>query len=105
MAKKVLEQWEGYVVEVYEDTFAAHLTDIHKRKEPDLAAEIYLSKVPQDQLEWVAPGAPFTWTISLVDGETQSEILFLQERWTKEDIERIKARAEELRAFLQEGRA
>lgn len=61
---RVRQQWVGRVESVSEDAFVAHLRDANAVDEPtEELAELLLDEVSEDQLDLVAPGRVFYWTI------------------------------------------
>ncbi len=73
MAKEsftVLQEWEGYVIRVGYETFAARLIDLKTLKvEED--AEIYLNQVTFGDLQFLRVGAMFRWQIGYVENENR----------------------------------
>jgi len=58
----VKQKWEGYVLEVRQETFLARLVPL-VGEGTDLEAEIYLEEVDQEDQALVTPGAVFYWSI------------------------------------------
>lgn len=86
-----LHYWECVVIEVHEDSFTAILRDT-ERKTPDLIGDVQKKEVPPEDHSWIAPGAVFHWGMS----PFASEIRFRKEVWTKEEIDKMKAKGEEM---------
>ena len=64
-----LQKWEGYVLDVSKTSFNARLIDLTERgTEED--AEFDLSEVSQDDLQLVAGGAVFYWSIGYLSDPT-----------------------------------
>lgn len=61
----VQQKWEGYVLDVGEDTFSARLVRIIGEG-PDLAAEIDLEEVDPQDRALLQPGATFYWSIGFL---------------------------------------
>ncbi len=59
---QALQKWEGYVLDVLEETFLARLTRI-RGEGHDQEAEIYLQEVDQSDRHLITPGAVFYWSI------------------------------------------
>lgn len=101
-----LQKWEGYVIELRQDTFLARLTPI-KGEGPDQEAEIYLSEVEEGDHVLIRPGAVFYWSIGYLDRPSgrirASRIRFRRlPAWSRRDLETAKAEAENLRELLHD---
>lgn len=102
---EALQKWEGHVVSVARDEFAATLIDL---TQPGIEEEavLELSEVTDDDLTLVQPGAIFYWSIGYRierSGErSRSSVIWFRRlpAWTKNDVERAEKRASELRANL-----
>ncbi len=58
----VKQKWEGYVLDVGEETFLARLIPLIGEG-TDLEAEIHLEEIDREDRELVTPGAVFYWSI------------------------------------------
>lgn len=103
---RVLQKWEGFVVEVQSETFLARLVPI-KGEGPDQEAEIYIREVQEADIELIKPGAVFYWTIGYHDkpsGRVRSSIIKFRRQpiWTNRDLEAATARADYLMRLFNE---
>jgi hypothetical protein len=104
----LLQEWEGYVTEVASDTFAANLMEIRPEKSDlaDESADFLISDLSDSDRKMLRPGAIFRWTIGyeFYRGEPRkrvSKIVFRRlPAWSRQDLQRAKARANELKAIL-----
>ena len=98
---RVLQKWEGFVLEVTEDSFWARLVDLTEEG-PEEEAEFPLEKVSAEEQERVVPGAVFYWSIEYHDtssGPSQPKSIIHFPRlpiWQKEEIENALKQAEEI---------
>jgi len=99
-------KWVGYIIEVTEDTFWAHLEDKTDPTKPDMEAEIPKDQIRERDREWIQVGAYFSFYIRYYEGEPDKEsrafFHFIKARWTEEDVQRAKERATELSRFFVE---
>lgn len=99
---RVLQQWEGVVTEVADDSFFADLQDLNDSAEPIEVVELPFEEVPKDDWPLLQEGAVFYWSIGYetTAGGTlrrMSEIrLRRTPRWTKRAHRQAEQRAEEL---------
>jgi hypothetical protein len=98
---RTLQKWEGYVIEVRQDTFLARLVPIIGEG-PDQDAEIYLEEIQQDDHALIEPGAVFYWSIGYLDGPSgRSRTSVIRFRrlptWTKRELENASAKAAKLK--------
>lgn len=105
---RLLQQWEGVVLEVYEDYFIARLHDL-TGKYPDEEAEFSFEEISENDKELLEPGAFFYWNIGYHESKsgqrTRSSIIRFRRlpAWTKKEIESSKKRAEDICAKLKWG--
>jgi len=94
-----LQEWEGCIVEVRENSFLARLTDI-TNGDTDEEAEIFFEDVREEDRKYIKEGAVFYWDIGnlIKNGKkiSMSIINFHKRKFTKKDFEKAKKRAEEL---------
>lgn len=83
--------FEGCIKERHETDVTVSLIDLATDEES--YAEIDLDKFPEDDREFCVPGALFTITEKL--GGVPPEVALRRDTWTKEDLERIEAKARE----------
>ncbi len=88
MNKVILEQWQGFVLEMGEDgsTFWARIYKDPDNLDEMIEAEIYTSHLPESELQYVQVGARFVWTFYGDEQHATSEIvfdksIFSQEEW------------------------
>ncbi len=102
-----LQEYEGEVTCVTELEFVARLTDLTDVKGQRLEATFSLNEVSPSDTSLLRMGAIFYWVIGFRDhpnGQRVTENFIRFRRlpiWSKRDIERVNARAAELKAFLQ----
>jgi hypothetical protein len=96
-----LQEWEGYVTDIGEETFHARLVDVTAEDEIEQeTAEFEISDLSEDGLAMLREGAVFRWVIGYqrsVGGTKRrvSEIVFRRlPAWTKADLRMAKASAE-----------
>ncbi len=105
---RVLQKWEGNVLEVHDDTFEARLVPIIGEG-PDQEAEIFLEEVAKDDLELVQKGAIFYWSIGYLDrssGRIRASILKFQRlpRWSKQSLKNAEQSLDDLKQiFISNG--
>lgn len=91
-----INKWEGTVLEVYEHSFLARLTDIDGSR-PDEEAEIIMKEVSEDELSMIEPGAMFDWVIQYRDTPKRVRESFINFRepqpWSAEEVKEIEREA------------
>jgi hypothetical protein len=98
---RVLQKWEGIVLEIRDDAFVAKLLD-RTGSHADEIAEIELDEVSPDDLSLLERGAVFYWSIGYSterNGQRQrtSAIRFRRlPAWSAEELETARLRAEAL---------
>jgi hypothetical protein len=103
---RLLQQWEGTVLEVGVKEFVASLRDVTNPSSADERATFDLDDVAADERELIAPGAVFYWAIGnqTSRGGTISKVSTVYFRrlpqWTSKDLARIKERTQELKRFF-----
>lgn len=98
-----LQEWEGYVTEIGESTFAARLVDVTAgaRTEEEVA-DFLISDLSDDDLLLLKEGAVFRWVIGYQRRRSgqklrASQVVFRRlPAWTNRDIKDAQARAEQL---------
>jgi hypothetical protein len=97
-----LQEWEGSVVEILEDTFTAKLIDVstNASEEPDYA-EFLLSDVSDEDQALLKPGAIFRWSVGYKNTNGTktriSQIVFRRlPIWTARQLEEAEAVATDL---------
>jgi hypothetical protein len=98
------QKWEGFVIEVREDTFIARLTPIIGEG-PDQEAEIYLEEIEPEDQSLIQPGAIFYWSIGYLDrpsGRRRVSLIRFRRlpAWTKQEREAARAKAINLKSLL-----
>ncbi len=101
---RTIQKWEGYVLEVFEETFLARLTRL-EGEGPDQEAEIYLEDLDNPDRALVTPGAVFYWSIGYLDkpsGRIRASIIRFRRLpgWTKAEIEAAAEAVQELKALF-----
>jgi hypothetical protein len=101
---KAIQRWEGYVLDVTEDSFNARLVTI-VGEGPTQEAEIPFEELEQEDRKLVEPGAVFYWSIGYLDrpsGRLRTSLIRFRRlpAWTSHEIERARADAKELGVLL-----
>lgn len=103
---RLLQQWEGVVSHVSEDSFTAVLRDLANRKSPDESASFESEQVDPPDRRLIIPGAVFYWWIGYQDSPTGtrwtvSTIRFRRlPAWTPSDMRRIRRDIEVIRGLF-----
>lgn len=98
---ETLQQWEGVVEEILEDSLIVRLTDLTNEMD-DEEAEIPLDEISAGDIELVAPGAIFYWHIGYYTSAggqrtRTSDIRFRRlPSWRAEDISKVNQEAESI---------
>jgi hypothetical protein len=97
-----LQEWEGYVLWVSDETFSARLIDLtDRRKNEDEEADFPLTDLSDSQRRELRPGAIFRWAIGYRrtrsgTKERVSKIVFRRlPAWTERELESNRRKAEE----------
>ncbi|MCY3968241.1 MAG: hypothetical protein OXF21_06735 [bacterium] len=99
---QALQKWQGTVSEVTGSTFTARLLDLTEPSDEE-EAEFDLEEVSRGDLDLVAPGAVFYWSVGYrtePSGErSRSSVLVFRRlpAWNEKDMQRAADRAEELK--------
>lgn len=101
---RVIQKWEGTVIEVADDIFVAELKTI-VGGEDDLIAEIMMEEVDKDDLALVKPGAVFYWNIGYLkqpSGTMRISLIRFRRLplWRKRQLQKAKIEATKLKALL-----
>lgn len=100
-----LQKWEGFVLEVGEETFTARLVDL-KNKGIEEEAEIYISEVTDEDYPLLKPGAIFYWSIGYYDhysGQRFNTGMIRFRRlpgFSKQEIDLAQEKAQEIRRLF-----
>jgi hypothetical protein len=101
---KALQKWEGYVLDVTEDSFRARLVTI-EGEGPTQEVEIPLEELVQEDRKLVEPGAVFYWSIGYLDrpsGRLRTSLIRFRRlpAWSSRELEKARTEAEKLGALL-----
>ncbi len=103
-----LQEWEGYVVDVSEETFTARLIDLTSSDEQEEEeADFPVAELSDSDQQMLRPGAIFRWAIGYrrTRGGTKERISRIILRrlpaWTARELKENRRKAEELAAILQ----
>lgn len=98
----VLQEWEGYVVAIDQETFTARLVDItNKAFKDEEEVDLPLDDLEDSDRKKISPGAVFRWVIGYnrSSGGTKDRasriILRDMPKWTKKEIEENQLKAVE----------
>ena len=107
---QLLQQWEGTVIKVDDESIMVKLIDLIDIKHPEENASISLAEVAPSDLPLVQPGAVFYLSISYICEPSGQKLLSSEIRfrrlpsWTKREIENVKINALKFRkTFGQNG--
>ena len=100
-----LQEWEGIVEEVREDSFDARLVDLTQESPDEILEDFPLDDISEEDRNLVAPGAVFYWCIGYHVRKGQrsrtSEIRFRRlPAWSEGEIEDARRKAEERRCAI-----
>lgn len=95
---EVLQRFEGVVLAITERDVVVRLHDRSDPTRPDEEATFDLDRFSPDDRPLLEPGAVFDWTLTRSPSarEPLSCLQLRRPRWSRHDLERIEARAEEL---------
>jgi hypothetical protein len=101
---KALQKWEGYVLDVTEDSFRARLVTIEGEGPPQ-EVEIPLEELVPEDRKLVEPGAVFYWSIGYLDrpsGRLRTSLIRFRRlpAWSSRELEKARTEAEKLGALL-----
>lgn len=97
-----IQEWEGYVVNVNDETFTARLIDTQNRDNPEEEGDFLIEDIRKDDLKMLQTGAVFRWVVGYVikrDGAKRrsSDIVFRRlPQWTQRDLSEADTEAEEM---------
>jgi len=107
---RILQQWEGVIIEVGNSDFTAELRNLTEIDSPPQVAEFPYSEISNSDRSLVAPGAVFYWSIgydTTPGGQVRrvSEIrLRRSPEWTERKLEAVAAEAKEwYRILIEDG--
>lgn len=101
-----LQEWEGCVLEVFEDYFVARLFDVTDPSNPKEETDFYIEDLQEDDKILLREGAIFRWVIGYhyeLGGTKRrsSQIVFRRlPVWRKPDIESAEMEAEKIQRKL-----
>lgn len=103
---QVLQQWEGYVLEVKDKQFIGRLVD-KNNKENDLETEFSMDEIDQEDHYLVQEGAVFYWHMGYLDRRSGrlsvSNIRFRRiPTWSKKELDAAKTRAKAILDRIEE---
>ena len=99
---KILQQWEGIVSEMTEDSVWAELVDLTNRGNAEEYVELPLAEFPEADRDILKPGSVFYWAIGREwsPGGQMRRISEIRVRripqWSRHDIETIREKAQNL---------
>lgn len=101
-----LQEWEGYVVSITDDTFTARLVDLTANDRMEEEADFPITELSAADQGELRPGAIFRWAIGYRrtrggNKERLSRIVLRRlPAWTESELERIRQEAEALASAL-----
>lgn len=98
---KVLQQWEGVVLELLTDSLRADLSDLTNPSRPREIVEIPTADFPDADLPSLIPGCVFYWIMGyIIEAGQKSRVSELRvrrnPRWSHNEIETLKSEGETL---------
>jgi len=102
----LLQQWEGCVLEVGQDSFLSVVYDQTNPENSPEEVRLLIDDIPPAELPLLAPGAVFYWSIGYNDMSNgqrlRSSVISFRRlpAWGEKDISRIKKRSAQLASFL-----
>lgn len=103
----VLQEWEGHVLEIYEHTFTARLSDLTSRDmQEQEEADFPIDDLAEDEKKLLQRGAVFRWLIGyqVTKGGTKTRISQIVMRrlpqWTQSELESGKLEGKRLAAAI-----
>ena len=102
---KLLEKWEGKVIECKIDSFTARIVSLTDGIESEYEAEINIKEIFKDDIELVKRGAIFYWSIGYFvknSVDTKGSIIRFQRLpfWTHKELEKAEADAIEIQNLI-----
>lgn len=103
---RLIQLWDGRVLEVMEKEFVAVITDRTNPNFNDEQVTLGIDEVTEDDIPLIKPGAVFYWSIGYADypGQPrvrQSRIRFRRlPTWTQAELERARKEAKRLTTLL-----
>lgn len=97
-----LQQWEGVVTEVGEESFWAETHDLTHSENPVEVVELPLADLPREDRDMLQPGSVFYWIVGYEDSRggqrrRSSEICLKRgPTWTRAKLERVQENAQHL---------
>jgi hypothetical protein len=76
---EVRQKWLGYVEDIGEETFTAHLTTL-KGEGNEYTAEIYLEQLDPEDRELLQLGSYFYWSIGYLEAPSRKHVSFIRLR-------------------------
>jgi len=101
----LMQNWEGVVLKVRNDSFLARLVDLTS-KGVEEEAELLMDEVSDEDRELIKPGAIFYWFIGYLDSRTgqrtRSSIIRFRRlpAWQEKEIQRAQREAEQIQESL-----
>ncbi len=98
---RLLQQWEGVILEVHEDSFISQLRD-KSGNAPDEEAEIDFDEISERDMYLIKPGAFFYWNIGYHESKsgqrTRSSLIIFRRvpAWSEKEIERARKRSDNI---------
>jgi hypothetical protein len=101
----VLQKWEGYVIDIFEETFLARLVPI-EGEGSEQEAEIFIEEVGEEDRAMIVPGAVFYWSIGYLDrpsGRQSTSLIRFQRMpaWTTSEIKAAQKNLSQLKQLFQ----
>lgn len=103
---RLLQLWEGRIIEVRGKEFTSIISDRTNPDFPDEEVTLDLEEVPIDDLPLIKPGAVFYWSVGYADHPGRPRVresrirLRRLPKWTQAELDRAKEKAEQLSTFL-----
>lgn len=108
---KLLQKWEGTVIEVSNDVIRAQIRDLLDRSQPLEEVTLSVDEVSNSDRSLVAPGAVFYWMIGYLDRVTgqrtrESRIVFRRlPEWKRSEVDVVERQSRPLAELLPDEEA
>jgi hypothetical protein len=103
---QLLQEWEGTVTEVKDESFVCDLVDITAGHSiPEEIAELPIDEISEDDRDLLRPGALFRWTIGYYEAggvrRKTSQVQFRRlPMWRPQDLKKSEEWADKMAKFL-----
>jgi hypothetical protein len=103
---KLLQSWQGTVIEVTSNEFIAEIRDKTNKTNPVEEVTLSIDEVSPTERDQIVPGAVFYWSIGYKDAPGEPRLRVSQIRfrrlppWTEAELATVRHQLDHLKAFL-----